>query len=72
MERRKEAWLTWTGHIDADQRCQFCGGRDAELGWLDDGGLFVWSIWAHRDCAHAYFAQRGVKAHAKGQIEPQH
>mgnify|MGYP000502708338 CR=1 FL=1 len=66
MERRKEARLTWTGHIDNAQRCFVCKQRGAELFWLDDGGLFVWAMWAHRDCAQAYFKQRGVKIHGKG------
>ena len=66
MRRRNEAWLTWTGHIDANQRCFVCGRSKAELVWLDDGGLFVWAMWAHRDCAEDYFRRREVKIHVKG------
>jgi len=72
MARRKEVWLTWTGHTDERQRCAACGQKGAELVWHDDGGVFVWAMWLHRDCAEVYYRLMGVTVHGKGKTGAKH
>lgn len=72
MKRRTKVKLTWTSHIDKDRHCYHCGGRHAELVWWDDGGLLVWAVWLHRECAKDYIRQLGGDEHEEGAFELEH